>query len=220
MPRHTAVSAPRARAAKAATPAAPVSPRAPPAAVETPRPGLLRRAMSANRHLIGLLCGALVARVEDRRQNGTAKGLGYQLERALATLVRPLLRRDLADQPFPVQLRRRLELLGPTYIKLGQVLSLREDLLPKSVTDELKNLLGQLPAVPFARVVELVEQDLGRPQERLFAWIDPEPLGSASIAQIHRATTREGDPVVLKVVKPGIRETLKRDATLLGMLGS
>ena len=175
--------------------------------------------MSANRHFIGLVCGALVARVRERRLHGTTHGLRHQLERALAALVRPLLRRDLADQPFPVQLRRRLELLGPTYIKLGQVLSLREDLLPKPVTDELKNLLGQLPAVPFARVVELVERDLGRSHERLFAWIDPEPLGSASIAQIHRATTREGDPVVLKVVKPGIRETLKRDATLLGILG-
>ena len=187
-------------------------------AFETPSSGLVRRAMSANRHLIGLLFGALVARVETRRHDG-GHGVRFQFERAVAALVRPLLRRDLAGQPFPVQLRRRLELLGPTYIKLGQVLSLREDLLPRSVTDELQHLLGQLPAVPFEQLVELVERDLGRPTGRMFSWIDPEPLGSASIAQIHRATTREGDPVVLKVVKPGIRETLRRDATLLRILG-
>ena len=180
----------------------------------------MRRALSANRHLIGLLFGGLVARVHARRHDGTGRGLRFQLERFLAAIAKPLLRSDLADQPFAVQLRRRLELLGPTYIKLGQVLSLREDLLPKSVTVELQKLLKPLPAVSFARVVELVEQDLGRPHERMFAWIDPKPLGSASIAQIHRATTREGDSVVLKVVKPGIRDTLRRDATLLGVLGS
>ena len=181
--------------------------------------GLVRRALSANRHLIGLLFGGLVARVQARRDDGTGKGLRFQLEQLLAAITKPLLRSDLADQPFAVQLRRRLELLGPTYIKLGQVLSLREDLLPKSVTVELQKLLKPLPAVPFDRVVELVEQDLGRPHERMFAWIDPRPLGSASIAQIHRATTREGDSVVLKVVKPGIRDTLRRDATLLRVLG-
>jgi ubiquinone biosynthesis protein len=67
---------------------------------------------------------------------------------------------------------------------------------------------------------ELIERDLGRSVEAAFLWIDPEPLGSASIAQTHRATTLEGDPVVLKVVKPGIPETLQRDARLLGVLGS
>ena len=183
-------------------------------------PGIVRRAMAANRHMIGLLLGALVARVRTRQQQGTGRGARFQFERAIAALVRPLLQRDLVDQPFPVQLRRRLELLGPTYIKLGQVLSLREDLLPKAVTDELRHLLGRLPVVPFPVFVERVEKDLGRPSEEMFAWIDPEPLASASIAQIHRATTREGDPVVLKVVKPGIRETLERDASLLRLLGA
>ena len=64
----------------------------------------------------------------------------------------------------------------------------------------------------------LVEQDLGRPIDEMFAWVDDVPLGSASIAQIHRATTREGDAVVIKVVKPGIPETLRRDARLLRTL--
>jgi ubiquinone biosynthesis protein len=129
-------------------------------------------------------------------------------------------RPDLRDLPFASQLRRRLELLGPTYIKLGQILSLREDLLPRTVTEELKHLLDRLPAVSFDRFRDLVEEDLGRSMDAMFAWVDPVPIGSASIAQIHRATTRQGDAVVIKAVKPGIRETLRRDALLLRVLAS
>jgi ubiquinone biosynthesis protein len=183
-------------------------------------PGLLRRALATNRHLAGLVAGGLVAHVRSRRAAGRGHGIRFAALAALATLVRPFLRRDLASQPFPAQFRRRLELLGPTYIKLGQILSLREDLLPKPVTDELKNLLDGLPAVPFDVFRGIVERDLGRPLDELFLTVDPEPFGSASIAQIHRATTRTGDPVVLKAVKPGIRETLRRDARLLRILGS
>jgi ubiquinone biosynthesis protein len=118
-----------------------------------------------------------------------------------------------------VQLRRRLERLGPTYIKLGQILSLREDLLPKAVTDELKHLLNRLPVVPLGVLEAIIEKDLGKPVGQMFRTIDPIPLGSASIGQIHAATTLEGVRVVLKVVKPGIRHTLERDAGLLRMLG-
>ena len=181
---------------------------------------LFGRAMTTNRHFAGLLAGGLVAHVRSRRTAGRDKGFRFLALAALAAAVRPFLRRDLAGQPFPIQFRRRLELLGPTYIKLGQILSLREDLLPKPITDELKNLLDGLPAVPFDVFRDLVERDLGRPLEELFLTIDPEPIGSASIAQIHRATTRAGDPVVLKAVKPGIPEILRRDARLLRMLGT
>lgn len=227
MQRSTAPRRPSRRRAPPVVASAPPAPPASPAAprqVETYRPapaaGFVGRAMTVNRHLVGLLFGALVARVRAKRADGTGTGLRFWLERALGWAVQPLLRGDLADQPFPVQLRCRLELLGPTYIKLGQILSLREDLLPKPVTAELQNLLGVLPVVPFDVLLDVVERDLGRPTDAMFAWIDPEPLGSASIAQIHRATTREGDPVVIKVVKPGIRETLQRDASLLRILGA
>lgn len=185
-----------------------------------PPPSLLGRALSVNRHLAGLLAGSLVAWADARHRDGTGRGPRYLLARGLSPLVRSLLRPDLARVPFPVHLRRRLELLGPTYIKLGQILSLREDLLPKAVTDELKHLLGRLPAIPFADFQTLVSRELGRPLDDLFLRVDPEPLGSASIAQIHRATTRAGDPVVIKAVKPGIVETLRRDALLLRILGA
>ncbi len=185
-----------------------------------PPPGIVRRAMSTNRHLAGLLFGAIIAWTRAQRDAPTAKGLKYALARAIGAVTHPLLRRDLVDLPFPQQFRRRLELLGPTYIKLGQILSLREDILPHSVTTELRNLLNRLPVIPFAQFTALVERDLGRPVDRLYSWIDPEPLGSASIAQIHRATTLTGEDVVIKAVKPGVAETLKRDARLLRVLGA
>lgn len=183
-------------------------------------PGLVGRAFAANRHLLGLLTGALIAWADARYQDGAARGLRYRLARAASFVLRPALRPELARAPFPVHLRRRLELLGPTYIKLGQILSLREDLLPRPVTDELKHLLGRLPALRFSDFQSLVERELGRPLGEMFLRVDPEPLGSASIAQIHRATTRGGDPVVIKAVKPGIAETLRRDALLLRVLGA
>ncbi len=99
------------------------------------------------------------------------------------------------------------------------MLALRQDILPESITDELKNLLDRLPVVPFDRYLELIETDVKRPIGEMYSWVDPIPTGSASIAQIHRATTREGDSVIIKVVKPGIRETLNRDAVLLRALG-
>jgi ubiquinone biosynthesis protein len=183
-------------------------------------PGLVRRALVTNRHLLALLLGGAVARRRAWRDEGAPASLRRGLVSLVAVMVRPLLRRDLRDEPWPVQFRRRLELLGPTYIKLGQILSLREDILPASVTTELRNLLNRLPVVPFATFIEILERDLGRPAEESFSWIDPTPLGSASIAQIHRARTTGGDEVVIKIVKPGVRETLKRDALLLRALGA
>jgi ubiquinone biosynthesis protein len=188
--------------------------------MQTWRPqGLFRRLLITWRHFLGLLFGGLAAQIRSQREEGIGRGLRFLLLRLLAALTRPLVARELRDEPFPVQLRRRLEWLGPTYIKLGQILSLREDLLPKPITDELKHLLNQLPVVPLPVLTAIVEKDLKRPVDEMFLQIDPVPIGSASIGQTHRATTREGDPVILKVVKPGIRETLERDARLLRMLG-
>ena len=182
-------------------------------------PGTIRRAFTTNRHLLGLLGGGLLSRLARRRADG-AHGVRFTLLRLTAALVRPFLRRDLRDEPFAVQFRRRLELLGPTYIKLGQILSLREDILPLAITDELKRLLNQLPVVPFEVFRDIVEQELERPLGAMYSRVDETPLASASIAQIHRATTLEGDEVVIKVVKPGIRVTLRRDARLLRILGA
>jgi ubiquinone biosynthesis protein len=187
---------------------------------ETPAPGLTRRFFTTWRHAVGLLCGAAVAVARDREQFEFVRGFRLTLAQIAAFFLRPFVDRKLRGLPLEVQLRRRLEILGPTYIKLGQVLALREDILPRFVTDELKNLLDRLPVVPFERYLKLVEHGLGRPVGEMFSYIDPKPLGSASIAQIHAAVTLGGDEVILKVVKPNIRETLKRDARLLDFFGA
>ncbi|MDX1419623.1 MAG: AarF/UbiB family protein [Rubricoccaceae bacterium] len=183
-------------------------------------PGLVRRLITVYRHATGLVYGAAVAVARDREQFAWIKGLPLFLIKVAAFFVRPLVRKDLRALPLQVQLRRRLELLGPTYIKLGQVLALREDLLPSFVTEELKNLLDRLPVMPFEVFLERVSQGLGRPIDEMFAFVDPIPLGSASIGQIHAARLLTGEEVILKVVKPHIYVVLKRDARLLGFLGS
>jgi ubiquinone biosynthesis protein len=187
---------------------------------ETAPQGLLRRFFTTHRHFLGLLGGGLVAAVRSRRADpGRSRGVGFASMRLAAWCARLFLDRKLVAQPFPVQFRRRLEVLGPTYIKLGQILSLRQDLLPREITEELKNLLDRLPVVSFERFREIVTRELGRPAEEVFARIDPQPLASASIAQIHLARTHDGEEVVLKAVKPGIPETLRRDSILLKLLG-
>ncbi len=187
---------------------------------ETAPQGLLRRFFTTHRHFFGLLGGGLVAAVRSRRADpGHSRGVGFASMRLVAWCARLFLDRKLVAQPFPVQFRRRLEMLGPTYIKLGQILSLRQDLLPGEITEELKNLLDHLPVVSFERFLEIVTRELGRPADEVFAWIDPQPLASASIAQIHLARTHDGEDVVLKGVKPGIPETLRRDSILLKLLG-
>ena len=114
-----------------------------------PRQSLFRRFLTTQRHLFGLVFGALSVDVANKKAAGTGRGLGFFLARVLNACTHPFLDRSLRDLPFPVQLRRRLERLGPTYIKLGQILSLREDILPKSITQELKHLLGLAPGGPL-----------------------------------------------------------------------
>ena len=147
------------------------------------------------------------------------KGMRSLGKRMMAWLFRPLVDRSLVDLPFPVQLRRRLEILGPTFTKLGQILAIREDLLPAAITRELESLMDHLPPIPFVQVKAIIERDLGAPVDELFASLSSEPLGSASIAQAHRATTTDGDEVVIKVIKPGIRDVITSDLKLLQFFG-
>jgi ubiquinone biosynthesis protein len=181
-------------------------------------PGLARRGRATLRQVISLLFGGYVASVEASRRRG-GRGILFRLRAMVAWIFRRFLDPKIADQPFPVQLRLRLEMLGPTYVKLGQILSLRQDILPPSVTGELRNLLSDLPPVDFDQIRKIIELELGRPIDEIFAEVDPQPLGSASIAQSHWARLASGEQVILKVVKPGIRDLLYRDATLLRTTG-
>jgi len=120
---------------------------------------------------------------------------------------------------YSVLIRKRLERLGPTFIKLGQIVASRDDLLPDIVLQELKSLYSEIPSVSFDRIVETIEGSLGEPVEDLFESIEEKPLGSASIGQVHRAVTWDRATVCVKVVKPGVRELVLADITLLRRMG-
>ena len=186
--------------------------------VDTGGQGLVRRFLAVTRHFWALVAGGALARVRALPRRGRNRP-GRLLLRAITAVLALQVNRKLKREPFPVQLRSRFERLGPTYIKLGQILSMREDVLPKAVTDELKNLLDRLPAVPYPEFMDRVTRHLGRPVDEVFAHIRTRPLGSASIGQTHLATLHSGEQVILKVVKPGIRQTLRRDTRLLRLLG-
>jgi predicted unusual protein kinase regulating ubiquinone biosynthesis (AarF/ABC1/UbiB family)/nucleotide-binding universal stress UspA family protein len=113
------------------------------------------------------------------------------------------------------RLREALEELGPTFSKLGQVLSTRPDLLPVEYIEELALLQSHVPPMPESEVVRVSEQELGVPWEDVFASIDPKPLAAGTIAQVHRATLESGDRVVIKVQRPTARAEIEQDLALL-----
>ncbi len=110
---------------------------------------------------------------------------------------------------------RLLAALGPTYIKLGQVLSMRSDLLPNEYIAALSKLQDQAPPIPFADVQRVIADGLALPLEELFAEIAETPMATASIGQAHLAKTRDGQAVVVKVQRPGIQSTMRGDLDLL-----
>jgi ubiquinone biosynthesis protein len=114
--------------------------------------------------------------------------------------------------------RRMLEDLGPTFVKLGQVLSTRADLLPAEFVAELRLLQDSVTPIPLEAVRAQIQSGLGRSPEEAFARIEQEPLAAASIAQVHRATTLEGEQVVVKVQRPGIQTQMASDLQVLRAL--
>ena len=181
--------------------------------------GLISRFFATFGQLLGLLIGGAVAFVRQKKEVHEEGRFWIVVLRIGLFFTRPFIDKKIIAQPFPIQFRMRLERLGSTYIKLGQILSLREDLLPKPITDELKRLLDQLPAVSYERLKEIVEADLQRPLATMFVWIDPTPLGSASLAQTHRARLITKEKVVIKVLKPGVRRSVEIDTQLLRFFG-
>lgn len=118
----------------------------------------------------------------------------------------------------PVRLRLAIEELGPTFIKFGQILSTRADILPQEYITELLKLQDSVPAFPFKDVVRAIEQEFKRPVSELFTSIDQTPIAAASIAQVHRATTLAGEDVVIKIKRPGIERTIDTDTAILNYL--
>ena len=157
--------------------------------------------------LIGYGFGDMVRRI----------GLSGALERA-GRLLHWQDPQAMAHMAPPERVRRALEDLGPTFVKLGQVLATRVDLLPPEWIAELGKLQNAVPALPFAQVRPQLVEDLGAEPEAVFARLDEIPLAAASLAQTHRAWLTDGTPVVLKIRRPGIRDTVEADLRLLARL--
>ena len=182
-------------------------------------PGLVVRFIETSSQLLGLTLGGGMDFVRQKKELGEHRTLGVLLLRFFLALTWPFLDKSIVKLPFSTQFRLRLQKLGPTYIKLGQILSLREDLLPKVITDELKNLLDRLPAVSYERFKQLIAESIDLPLNSMYRWIDPIPLGSASLAQTHRARLITNEKVVIKVLKPGVRKLIETDTRLLRFFG-
>ena len=119
------------------------------------------------------------------------------------------------DLPRGVRLRRALEELGPVFIKFGQMLSTRRDLLPEDIASELAKLQDDVPPFPAAQSIAIIERALGKPVAELFASFDPDPMASASVAQVHTATLPGDREVVVKVVRPDIEPVIRQDIALM-----
>jgi len=149
------------------------------------------------------------------RQFLSDTGIERMIERGQEILLRSKPEAATPAKPFAVRVREALEELGGTFIKLGQVLSTRPDLVPTDLAEELRSLRSNCPTVPYAEIRKRLEEEFGDKLDEYFQSIDEVPLAAASIAQVHRAVLKDGTHVVLKIVRPGIEETIESDIDIL-----
>ncbi len=123
--------------------------------------------------------------------------------------------KDLERLSRPERIRMVFEELGPTFIKLGQLLSVRADILPRPYVTEFAKLLDDVPCFPTDEAVAIIESELGKPLAECFSRFDRTPISAASIAQVHCATTLAGEDVVIKIRRPGIKQTIEEDIHIL-----
>ncbi len=121
---------------------------------------------------------------------------------------------------YPVRIRKALEDLGPVFVKFGQILSTRRDLLPQDIADELAKLQDAVPPFPGAQARSQIENAFGKPIEELLDNFEETPMASASIAQVHAAQLKSGKQVVVKVLRPGIEKVIRRDVGLLYIIAN
>ena len=151
-----------------------------------------------------------------------ARGLDEFLPRGAAPLSRAFIRcayfwRD-TSRPRAARLREALESLGPVFVKFGQLLSVRRDLIPEDIADELSKLQDDVPPFAWPEVVAALDGAYGRPHGDVFATFDRKPIASASVAQVHFATLRDGREVAVKILRPGIARVIAEDVELLYVL--
>ena len=145
---------------------------------------------------------------------------GYLLERLRLKEYLPASRRFQAERFIekdtqPERIRMVFEDLGGAFIKLGQLLSIRQDLIPKEFCDEFRNLQDNVRPFPFKKVQEIIEREYKKPLSQVFRSISQEPVAAASIGQVHEATLKTGEKVVVKVKRPGIEKTFRTDIDIM-----
>jgi ubiquinone biosynthesis protein len=141
--------------------------------------------------------------------------LGQARLRPLRSSIRGILFWRRLDQPRGVRLRLALETLGPIFVKFGQMLSTRRDLIPLDIADELAKLQDEVPPFPAEQVQAVLREAYGPEADTVFAQFDPVPVASASVAQVHFATLPNGRPVAVKILRPGISAVIAKDLALL-----
>ncbi len=117
--------------------------------------------------------------------------------------------------PSPQRVRRALEELGPSFIKLGQLMSTRADIFPTEYIEEFTKLQDQVPPVPFNKIRDIIQKELRRPLEEIFAEFTSESMAAASVAQVHMAKLFSGEQVAVKVIRPGIDKEIRKDIRLM-----
>ena len=134
-------------------------------------------------------------------------------------ILRIVNKHKLLKSVTPEEFRAMLEDLGPSFVKIGQTLSTRSEILPRAYCDELAKLQAECDPLPFEDMLAALDAEFGHERrEELFASIDPTPLGSASLAQVHRAKLRGGDDVAIKIQRPGVKETMALDIDIMRIL--
>ena len=152
-----------------------------------------------------------------------APGEKYQLTSAgrrwrIGQTIKLLRKYEVWNDITPVRLRCLLEELGPMFVKMGQILANRSEILPQRFCDELRKLRTDVDPVPFGTVRDCLKAEYRRPMEDVFEWVDEEPLGSASLAQVHRARLKTGEEVAVKVQRPGAQQIMAQDIDIMRSL--
>jgi ubiquinone biosynthesis protein len=147
------------------------------------------------------------------------EGFGFLLEKSHLMGHLPFTKRfakkfSMVEHPA-VHLRRAFERLGPTFVKLGQLLSLRPDLIPKEYIYEFEKMQDKVPPFPFAQVKKTIEAELNQPINKIFKTFDPKPFAAASLGQVHKAVLKNGKVVAVKVQRPDIRNTIDTDIEIM-----